>query len=52
MGNAVGTPSRLAASEAVSDLQGVTYKDSLGERRRQAAGGTQTSPPPGPQLTP
>lgn len=38
MGNAVGTPSRLAASEAVSDLQGVTFKDSLGERQAAAAG--------------
>lgn len=39
MGNAVGTPSRLAASEAVSDLQGVTYKDSLGEQQAAAAAG-------------
>lgn len=31
MGNALTSPSRLADSEAVSDLQGVTYKDSLGE---------------------
>lgn len=32
MGNQLTSPSRLAPSEAVGDLQGLTYKDSLGER--------------------
>lgn len=31
MGNQLTAPSRLTAAEAVSDLQSVTYKDSLGE---------------------